>query len=535
MPDFVPPQQSIETLSLWGLDALTSVIAVDSQSNEDCPEIPSSPGQVELSNQLRTFFSALGLDTEQDRAANLLVRLPSRGLPQSSNAPKLALMVHMDTSMGTMAVPALSSVSCWNGSRIEYPQNPDLNVSVANYEVLSHFVGEDVVHGPGRYPIGLDNKLGVAELMVLARLLKENPAIPHGELFLVFRPDEEIGRMESVRGLAQSFEERGIGYGYTIDGILPHEINIENFNASLATVRLRGRPLELPGRAGRLVTLAITGVSTHGAVAKSEGHLNSTAILSGAFASMPEGLAIPVVVESDAAKEANAEIRIAVFADSSDLLDGSERRLLEKLSEVIQPHAWKGAKCEVLTRQELTGAERYSDAARRLVGMLRRFIESEGPRPRLAEESDGYQGYSNPFFVSAKDGEIELSIRLRAFSRPELDSRERHVREIFAADPACVVEVRQQYVNMGPELSNYPELVEWARSAAEGLDREVVVRPIRGGTGVDPFIERGIPLANLGTGYFAPESEKELTSLQNLARHVIWLSNLVQVVARQRS
>ena len=45
-------------------------------------------------------------------------------------------------------------------------------------------------------------------------------------------------------------------------------------------------------------------------------------------------------------------------------------------------------------------------------------------------------------------------------------------------------------------------------------------------------IERNIPVANLGTGYFAPESEKELTSRQNIARHALWLAHLVQAIAR---
>ena len=42
----------------------------------------------------------------------------------------------------------------------------------------------------------------------------------------------------------------------------------------------------------------------------------------------------------------------------------------------------------------------------------------------------------------------------------------------------------------------------------------------------------GIAVANLGTGYFAPESEKELTSLQMLAAHARWLVGLVQVALR---
>jgi di/tripeptidase len=84
---------------------------------------------------------------------------------------------------------------------------------------------------------------------------------------------------------------------------------------------------------------------------------------------------------------------------------------------------------------------------------------------------------------------------------------------------------------MGPALEAYPELMQWADDAAVAMGIDTRKGPIRGGTGVDPFLDRGIPIANLGTGYFAPESEKELTSRQNIARHGLWLTNLVQVVA----
>ena len=86
---------------------------------------------------------------------------------------------------------------------------------------------------------------------------------------------------------------------------------------------------------------------------------------------------------------------------------------------------------------------------------------------------------------------------------------------------------------MGPALSSYPELTEWADEAAKQVDIDIVRRPIRGGTGVDPFLEQGIPIANLGTGYFAPESEKEFTSKQSLGKHALWLLQLVKVIAEK--
>ena len=96
---------------------------------------------------------------------------------------------------------------------------------------------------------------------------------------------------------------------------------------------------------------------------------------------------------------------------------------------------------------------------------------------------------------------------------------------------SATLRISQQYVNMGPVLADYPELVDYATAALVPLGEPAVHAPIRGGTGVDPFLDQGIPVANLGTGYFAPESEKELTSRQNIARHALWLTYLVQAVA----
>ena len=46
---------------------------------------------------------------------------------------------------------------------------------------------------------------------------------------------------------------------------------------------------------------------------------------------------------------------------------------------------------------------------------------------------------------------------------------------------------------------------------------------------------RRLKLATVGTGYFAPESEKELTTIQHMVGHAKWLFALVQVIAAARS
>jgi tripeptide aminopeptidase len=143
----------------------------------------------------------------------------------------------------------------------------------------------------------------------------------------------------------------------------------------------------------------------------------------------------------------------------------------------------------------------------------------------LAEESDGRLGYSHPFRAVPDGDDLRLDIRIRDFDPAGLAARQDHVRDRAGG---LISAIKPQYINMGPALGAAPGLVAAARRAAEASGVDVVIRPIRGGTGVDPFLAKGVAIGNLGTGYFAPESEKELTTLQTMAAHVRWLLALVQ-------
>ncbi|MEY3014763.1 MAG: hypothetical protein RIT45_3498, partial [Pseudomonadota bacterium] len=119
--------------------------------------------------------------------------------------------------------------------------------------------------------------------------------------------------------------------------------------------------------------------------------------------------------------------------------------------------------------------------------------------------------------------------RLRDFDAALLAERSATVQTLAPA--GARVELVDQYVNMGPQLADVPELVDLPMRAAEAIGVQAEVLPIRGGTGVDPFLDRGVYVANLGTGYFAPESEKEFTSTWQIAEHARWLLALVQRAA----
>lgn len=526
---YVTPSQSLDTLSDWGTDNLTRVIAVDSQSDDASDTVPSTEGQRRLAELLSGFFVELGYSSRLDGSANLVVEIPSN-VGGGSAPPTIALMVHLDTAEGTLAVPRLDRISGWQGGRISYRRGAHLNVSLDTYETTRPFLGEDVLHGPGDAPIGLDDKLGMCQLMTLAQVLHANPNIPHGRVLLVFRPDEEIGREEAIVALAETLHGEQVRCGYTVDGIYPFEVNTDNFHASGAEVVFKGQPLALAAPMVREITLTVHGVKSHGATAKEEGYLNASVVLAEAMAKLDgRDDIIPIAMHSNPMVETNGDVTFLVTGASDADLDGAIQALMDTLEAIVAPHATRGASivpCDVIPPTS------HTDAMIRAVEHLRAFLASDGPRPRLSEESEGWQGYSNPYFIRSSDeGDATVIYRLRDFDRDRLTDREREIVGL-GESRGHQVTISQQYENMGAALSDSPELVQWATRAAQGTGAEVDRRPIRGGTGVDPFIARGIPVANLGTGYFAPESEKELTSVQSIGRHSLWLLHLVQEIAR---
>jgi tripeptide aminopeptidase len=317
-----------------------------------------------------------------------------------------------------------------------------------------------------------------------------------------------------VVGLAQLFAERGVRFGYTVDGILPFEVNVENFNAAGASVTFPSRPARaLPG--GTVAMRArIGGVNTHGATAKAEGHRAAPRLAAEWFVAVSPEDAVFTGFTSDALRDCDAVVTLRVAP-------GAEDRVRAALDAVMGPHRPRGASWSL----EHADPGEADGAVEDMLHWIGTFYASNPGFILPCEDSAGRDGYSHPYRARPVAGGLRLDVRIRDFDPDGLARRVAHVRALAGNRP---FEAKDQYVNMGPRLAAHPELVELARKAAATVGIPIQIVPIRGGTGVDPFLDRGVPVANLGTGYFAPESEKELTSRQMMARHVAWLYALAQ-------
>ncbi|MCA9661137.1 MAG: hypothetical protein KC486_22540 [Myxococcales bacterium] len=509
----VPADDQLAQLSLRHLE---EVVAIDSQSDESSATIPTTEGQKILADRVAAFHRALGATVERDGAANVIASYPGRG--RGVDRAPIAFMVHLDTARGTAAVPELQLCRGWEGDPVPFPKNPGIRVDLATYPAMNAFAGHDLVHGPGDRPFGLDDKLGLAHCMTAAALLAESPELDRPPLLFIGRPDEEVGRDEAVVELAATLAERGVRWGYTVDGILPYEINVENFNAAMAGVTFPAREARVLVAAPRPWIARIGGVNTHGATAAAEGHRPATRLAAEWQAALDPAEVAIARFTSDALRDCDAEVRLWIA-------EGAEERVRAALAAVMEPHLSRGASYS-LEPGEVRSAD---GSAEDMLRWVHHFLASDPGFTIAAEDSAGRDGYSQPFRARPlPEGGVRLDVRLRDFDPDRLNRRIAHVEGLAGERP---VEVKRQYVNMGPQLAEHPGLAEAAARAGAAAGVATVVQPIRGGTGVDPFLARGIPIANLGTGYFAPESEKELTSLEMMAGHARWLLALIADLA----
>lgn len=218
-------------------------VSYPTQSNGANDDIPSTPGQKVLGEQLATELRGLGIEAFMDDYGYVYGTLPAT--PGYENEPVIGLIAHMDTSdaaRGDNIKPRI--VDNYDGGDIILNNDPLIIMSPKEFPNLKECIGLDLVVTDGTTLLGADNKAGIAEIVSLVQRLVQNPDIPHGVIKVGFTPDEEIGRG------ADKFDVPGFGadFAYTVDGGPVGEIEYENFNAAAAVVKINGISIH-PGTA----------------------------------------------------------------------------------------------------------------------------------------------------------------------------------------------------------------------------------------------------------------------------------------------
>jgi tripeptide aminopeptidase len=113
--------------------------------------------------------------------------------------------------------------------------------------------GKGIIHTDGTTLLGADDKAGIAEIMAAAEYLVSHREIKHGQIEIIFSPDEETGK-----GLpCFPMDKLTAKVCYTMDGGALGEIEAECFNAWEAKIRFTGKVIHLGKARGELANACL--------------------------------------------------------------------------------------------------------------------------------------------------------------------------------------------------------------------------------------------------------------------------------------
>ncbi len=210
-------------------------VTIDTQSDPDSSEQPSTAKQKELSAMLVKELLAMGItDAHLDEHGYVYATIPSNS---DKNVPVLCYCAHVDTSpdcSGYNVKPVVHKN--YDGSDIILPDDPTQIITTTDHPYLENKKGEDIITASGTTLLGADDKAGVAIIMDLANYLITHPEVKHGAIRILFTPDEEIGRGVNKVDM----EKLGAVYGYTLDGGERGSFEDETFSADGVLINIFG-------------------------------------------------------------------------------------------------------------------------------------------------------------------------------------------------------------------------------------------------------------------------------------------------------
>jgi len=150
--------------------------------------------------------------------------------------PVICFCSHMDTSPESSGKDVKAIIhKNYDGGVISLPLD-DITIDPAEHKDLQAQIGNDIITASGDTLLGADNKAGIAEIMDLAHYLLAHPEVKHGDIRILFTPDEEIGRGADKVDLKRLAAE----VGYTVDGETLGSIENETFSADGVLVKIFG-------------------------------------------------------------------------------------------------------------------------------------------------------------------------------------------------------------------------------------------------------------------------------------------------------
>lgn len=209
-------------------------VSYHTTSEEDKGVIPSTERQFELAKALEQELKELGLEkvilTEHCYVYALLPATPGQ-----ENTKAVGFISHMDTAPdfpGEHVKPQI--IPDYDGRDILL-KGSGAYLKTSDFPTLASLKGRTVITTDGTTLLGADDKAGIAEIITAVEEIIAS-GMPHGDIWIGFTPDEEVGAGADLFDL----EYFKADFAYTLDGDYEGEVAYENFNAASAAFTVKG-------------------------------------------------------------------------------------------------------------------------------------------------------------------------------------------------------------------------------------------------------------------------------------------------------
>ena len=341
-------------------DRFIRYVQVDTQSDPNSTSHPSTEKQKDLGRMLVNELKQLGLhNAELDEWGYVYATLPSNS---TKDVAVICFCAHVDTSSDSSGANVKPIVhKNYSGADIVLPDDPSVVITASEHPYLKKKIGEDIITASGTTLLGADDKAGVAVVMDMVNFFVEHPEVKHGEIKILFTPDEEIGRGVDKINLTKL----GAQFAYTLDAGERGAYEDETFSADG-------------------VTVTFYGVSAHPGYAKGK-LVNAIKVASAFINSLPkssfspettedrEGFVHPVQL-SGIAEKASVQFIIRDFQTSK--LAEYENFLKEKMEEVVG--MFPGSRAEFTVKEQYRNMKEVLDHYPHVSQYAREAIERAG-------------------------------------------------------------------------------------------------------------------------------------------------------------
>lgn len=151
-------------------------------------------------------------------------------------------------------------------------------------------------------------------------------------------------------------------------------------------------------------------------------------------------------------------------------------------------------------------------------------LHSQLPALEAPEHTEGYEGFYHLISFNGDVEQTKMYYIIRDHDKEIFEARKNRMSNIvdllnerYGKD-TILLELKDQYYNMGEKIKPVMEIVDIAQEAMENLNIKPLIKPIRGGTDGSQLSYMGLPTPNIFTGGENFHGKYEFISVDNMIK-----------------